>query len=93
MKIVDMEDEIISEVLFEHGVIEAPFIMMGSTVLTHGLGLQQFEVVNDTREGKQMRSKVVDIEIDMLSKPEVTRVILEPVQLIVGQHDVGLIIQ
>ncbi|WP_442601519.1 hypothetical protein [Paenibacillus sp. KN14-4R] len=93
VKIVDMDDEIISEVLFEHGEIDTPLIMMGSSVVTHGLGLKQFEVVNDTREGKQTRNKVVDIEIDLLSKPEITRVILEPIKLIVGQHDVGLIYQ
>jgi hypothetical protein len=51
--------------------------------------MRQFEVVLDPRlEGKN-RYKIVDIEFDMMERPMVTRVYLEPVKLIVGQHDIG----
>ncbi|MCR8633296.1 MULTISPECIES: hypothetical protein [Paenibacillus] len=92
VKIVDMNDEIISEVLFEHGEHELSAIAVGSSVITYQLGLQQFEVVQDKRTGKQQRSKIVDIEIDLLVKPATTRAYLEPVVLIIGQHDVGEIV-
>lgn len=89
VKIVDMNDEIMSEVLFEHGVHESPALSVGSSVVTYELGLKQFEVVFDKREGKQCRHKIIDIEIDLIHLPAVTRVFLEPVTLIVGQHDIG----
>ncbi|NOU92234.1 hypothetical protein GC093_03150 [Paenibacillus sp. LMG 31456] len=92
VKIVDMNDEIISEVLFQHGEHELSAIAVGSSVITYQLGLQQFEVVQDKRAGKQQRSKIVDIEIDLLVKPATTRAYLEPIVLIIGQHDVGEIV-
>lgn len=91
VRIVDMNDEILTEVLFEHGVVDTPQPMLGATVITYELGLRQFEVVYDRREGKTMRSKITDMEIDLLGDSNKTRVFLEPVKLIVGQHDVGLI--
>jgi hypothetical protein len=92
VKIFDMNDEIISEVAYDHGEHDLSSLAVGSSVITYQLGLQQFEVVQDKREGKQQRSKVVDIEIDLLSKPVTTRAYIEPVTLIIGQHDVGEII-
>lgn len=92
VKIIDMNDEIMSEVLFDHGGHELPTLAVGSSVITYQLGLQQFEVVYDKREGKQQRSKIVDIETDLLTSPPVTRVFLEQVTLIIGQHDVGQIL-
>ncbi|WP_308637111.1 hypothetical protein [Paenibacillus silvisoli] len=89
VKIVDMDDEIISEVLFDHGGYETAALSIGSSVLIYQLGLKQFDVVYDRREGKIARYKVVDIEIDLITQPAVTRVFLEPVKLIVGQHDIG----
>ncbi|EFM10793.1 hypothetical protein PaecuDRAFT_2037 [Paenibacillus curdlanolyticus YK9] len=89
VKIVDMEDEIISEVLFEHGEYETAALSVGSSVRLHELGLREFSVVYDKREGKITRYKVTDIEIDLIAQPAVTRVFLEPVKLIVGQHDIG----
>jgi hypothetical protein len=53
------------------------------------LGLKEFNVVYDTREGKIARYKIVDIEINLVMQPAVTRVYLEPIKLIVGQHDIG----
>ncbi len=87
--IVDMDDELLSEVLFEHGEYETAALSVGSSVLIHQLGLKEFNVVYDKREGKLARYKVADIEIDLVTQPAVTRVYLEPVKLIVGQHDIG----
>ncbi|OPH46879.1 hypothetical protein BC351_13185 [Paenibacillus ferrarius] len=87
--IVDMNEEILSEVLFEHGEFESNALAIGSSVVIYELGLKQFEVVYDKREGKTARNKVVDIELDLIKQPTVTRVYLEPVRLIVGQHDIG----
>ncbi|OXM86544.1 hypothetical protein [Paenibacillus rigui] len=92
VKIVDMSDEIMSEVLFDHGAHELPTLAVGSSVITYQLGLQQFDVVYDKREGKQQRIRIVDIETDLMVSPPVTRVFLEPVTLIIGQHDVGQIL-
>ena len=89
VKIVDMDDEIISEVLFEHGDYETAALSIGSSVQIHQLGLKEFNVVYDKREGKIARYKVADIEIDLVTKPAIARVYLEPVKLIVGQHDIG----
>ncbi|NEW07835.1 hypothetical protein GK047_17690 [Paenibacillus sp. SYP-B3998] len=87
--IVDMNEEIMSEVLFEHGEFESTALSIGSSILIYQLGLKQFEVVYDKREGKTVRYKVEDIEIDLITQPTVTRVFMEPVRLIVGQHDIG----
>ncbi|MEK8126849.1 hypothetical protein WMW72_02900 [Paenibacillus filicis] len=90
VNIVDMNEEIISEVLFEHGEFEIPVPAIGSSVLSYQLGLKQFEVVFDKRDGKHQRYKIVDIEIDLIQKPATLRAYLEPVKLIVGQHDIGV---
>lgn len=89
VKIVDMNDEIMSEVLFEHGDYELSALAVGSSMITNELGLKQFDVVYDKREGKRQRVRIVDIEIDLIVQPAATRVHLEPVTLIIGQHDVG----
>jgi hypothetical protein len=84
-----MNDEIMSEVVFNHGEYDSPSLAVGSSVLTYQLGLKQFDVVYDRREGKEARYKIIDIEIDLIRHPVTTKVFLEPVKLIVGQHDVG----
>lgn len=91
--LVDMNEEVLSEVLFEHGEYETPAVNIGSSVLSYQLGLKQFEVVYDKREGKTSRFKVIDIELDLINLPTVTRVFLEPQRLIVGQHDIGEFIE
>lgn len=91
VKIVDMNSEIISETIFDHGDYESPALAIGSSVVTYSLGLKQFEVVYDKREGLISRHRIIDIEIDLIRKPTVTKVFLEPITLIVGQHDVGQI--
>lgn len=91
VRIVDMEDEILTETLFKHGDVETPQPVIGASVLTYQLGLKQFEVVYDKREGRTSRSKIIDMEIDLLGDTNITRVFLEPVKLIVGQHDVGVV--
>lgn len=88
--IVDMNEEMMAEVLFEHGEFEIPSLAIGSSVVSYQLGLRQFDVVFDKREGKRQRYKVVDVEIDLIQQPASTRAFLEPVTLIVGQHDIGL---
>ncbi|PWW05037.1 hypothetical protein DFQ01_10520 [Paenibacillus cellulosilyticus] len=92
VKIVDMNEEILTEVLFQHGEFETAALSIGSSVLIQQLGLKEFEVVYDTREGQLARYKIVDIEINLVQQPAVTRVYLEPVKLIVGQHDIGEIV-
>ncbi|MDQ1910095.1 hypothetical protein RAC89_06235 [Paenibacillus sp. GD4] len=89
VKIVDMNDEILTEVLFEHGEFESPALSIGTSVITYQLGLKEFQVVFDMREGKQHRVKIIDIEVDLIRQPTTTRAYLEPVTLIVGQHDIG----
>lgn len=89
VKIVDMNNEIMSEVLFDHGEYEAPALAIGYSVVHYELGLKQFEVVYDKRPGRTVRRRVVDIELDLISKPATTKAFLEPVTLIIGQHDVG----
>lgn len=90
VRIVDMNEEILSEALFEHGDVETPQPVLGASVVTYQLGLKEFEVVYDKREGRTQRSKIIDMEINMIGDINVTRVFLEPIQLIVGQHDVGI---
>ncbi|MVP00783.1 hypothetical protein [Paenibacillus lutrae] len=90
VKIVDMNNEAMSEQLFNHGEVAGAALSVGATVVTHPLGLKKFEIVYDSREGMEpARSKIVDIEVDMLNQPSTTRVYLEPQVLILGQHDVG----
>ncbi|WP_341280736.1 hypothetical protein [Paenibacillus sp. FSL H8-0537] len=90
--IVDMNDEIISEVLFDHGKFETAALSIGSSVLIQQVGLKEFNVVYDKRDGKIARYQITDIEIDLIARPTLTRVYLEPVKLIVGQHDIGMIL-
>ncbi|WP_248930416.1 hypothetical protein [Paenibacillus hamazuiensis] len=89
VKVIDMNNEIISETMFEHGEYEAPALNIGSSVHHYELGLKQFEVVYDKREGRTARHRIIDIEIDLIGKPSVANVFLEPVTLIIGQHDIG----
>jgi hypothetical protein len=91
VRIVDMNEEILTEILFEHGDVETPQPVIGASVVTYQLGLKQFDVVYDKREGRTSSSKIIDMEINLLGDTNVTRVFLEPVKLIVGQHDVGIL--
>jgi len=89
--IVDMNNELIREVNYEHGTLDTPNGMaIGSTVITHDLGLKEFEVVYDMRQ-EPVRSKIIDIEYSLVTSPPAVRVFLEPVRLIVGQHDIGTV--
>lgn len=92
VKIVDLNEEIIAETMFEHGEYETAALSIGSSVVIHQLGLKKFDVVYDKREGKFARYKITDIEIDLITRPAITRVYLEPLTLIVGQHDIGEIV-
>lgn len=89
VKIVDMNEEILAETVFNHGDYDSPALSIGSSVMHYELGLKEFEVVYDKREGRTVRHTITDIEIDLINKPVTTKVYLEPVTLIVGQHDIG----
>jgi hypothetical protein len=89
IKVVDMNNEIIQEVLFQHGEYDRPGFTIGCSVITPALGLKEFEVVYDRRYNETVRSKIIDIEFDLVANPVVTRAYLEPVTLIIGQHDIG----
>jgi hypothetical protein len=89
VKIVDMNDELITEVVFDHGEVETPIPTIGATVITFPLGLKKFTVVYDKRTHEAKRSKIVDLEINLMGESSVVMVLLETVTLIVGQHDVG----
>ncbi|WP_166245181.1 hypothetical protein [Paenibacillus turpanensis] len=91
VRIVDMNDEIIHETVFEHGQFDSVIPTVGSSVVSHELGLRQFEVVLDKRPGKTARYKIVDVEYDILGEKVRVTAQLEAITLIVGQHDVGLI--
>lgn len=89
VSVTDMNNEVLQETVFNHGELEAASMTIGCSILTRTLGLREFEVVYDERYGEKQRCKVVDIEYDMAEKPAVARVYLEPVKLIIGQHDIG----
>lgn len=86
--IVDMSNEVIREVLFEHGSIDVSGLSIGCSVITFALGLKEFEVVYDKRV-EPVHTKIIDIEYSLINQPPIIRAYLEPVKLIVGQHDVG----
>ncbi len=89
VNIVDMNNELITQQEFVHGEISHMNVQIGSSVITHKLGLKEFNVVLDQRSGDSARHKIVDIEYNMISEPAATKVYLEPTTLIVGQHDIG----
>ena len=89
VKLVDMNDELIHEVVFDHGEVETPIPTIGATVITYPLGLKEFTVVYDKRTQEARRSKIVDLEINLMGESRVVKVFLETVVLIVGQHDIG----
>ena len=89
VRIVDMNNELIREELFDHGLLDTPAgLSFGCTVITHQLGLRQFEIVYDKRF-ESVRSKIIDLEFSLITKPPLVKAYLEPIELIVGQHDVG----
>ena len=90
VSIVDpITKEAIKEVLFSHGELDTPVFSIGCTIITHQLGLKDFDIVYDKRFGEPARFKVIDIEFSMIDHPVITRAYLEPLVLIVGQHDIG----
>ncbi|MGE5704962.1 MAG: hypothetical protein ACM32O_20735 [Clostridia bacterium] len=89
VQIVDMNNELIKEVLFDHGEFSTFFLPVGSTVVTKPLGLREFEVVHDVRTDEVRRSKIIDTEINIVAQNQSVQAFLEPIKLIIGQHDVG----
>ena len=89
VRIVDMNNELIREELFEHGLLDTPAgFSVGCTVITHQLGLKQFDVVVDKRF-EPVKSKITDLEFSLVAHPPIVKAYLEPIELIVGQHDIG----
>lgn len=87
--LVDMNNELINEVMYDHGDFETLFLPIGSTVVTRPLGLKKFEVVHDVRTDDVSRYKIIDTEINLVTHDQEVRAYLEPITLIIGQHDVG----
>jgi|GEM_PF-1006677 len=87
--IVDMNNELISEAVFEHGEFQSVFLPIGSSVISHPLGLKGFDVVYDKRTDETRRYKIVDLEMSLLEEQSHIHAYLEPVTLILGQHDIG----
>jgi len=88
--IIDMNNEIIAETLFEHGAIRSSSLSIGWSVTAFPLGLREFSVVFDKREQRTVQYKVIDMELDLTGDVEWIKAYLEPQTLILGQHDVGL---
>ncbi|RXT07817.1 hypothetical protein [Ammoniphilus sp. CFH 90114] len=85
----DFNNEIMAENHYLHGEYNLPYISPGVTFVTHALGLKGFEIVVDPRFEPQ-KHKVVDIEISLLDTSDAPiKVYLEPITLIIGQHDIG----
>ncbi|WP_217597917.1 hypothetical protein [Cohnella sp. GbtcB17] len=87
--IVDMNEEMLTRVDFSHAVDVPGSLAIGWSVVTYPLGLREFEVVYDRREERTVSSKVVDIEVDTTGEKNELRAYLEPITLIIGQHDIG----
>lgn len=84
----DFNDELITENTYDHGEFSLPWLSPGVSLITPALGLKGFEIVIDPRlEAK--RYKVIDIALHVSDPEAPAQVYLEPITLIVGQHDIG----
>lgn len=92
VKIVDFNNELLSETDFHHGEFELPVVTPGCVITTHTLGLKEFTVVYDTRQNEKIHSPVIQVNMDLTQPERPASVYLEPVTLIIGQHDVGEVI-
>ncbi|MCI3919605.1 hypothetical protein MO973_05080 [Paenibacillus sp. TRM 82003] len=88
--VVDMNNEMLTETMFEHGTESSASLAIGWSVLSYPIGLREFSVVLDRREQKIARYKVIDIELDLTGESNAIVAYLEPQTLIIGQHDIGL---
>lgn len=88
--VVDMNNEILTETLFEHGTLASASLAIGWSVVSFPVGLREFSVVLDRRESRTASFKVIDIELDLTGEMNMVKAYLEPQTLIIGQHDVGL---
>ena len=91
VKIVDLNDEIIQETVFDHGIHELPQLQIGMIIETKKVGLSSFDVVYDHRYGETTKNTIVSIEMNIVKQPYEVVVYLQPLTLIIGQHDVGSI--
>ncbi|WCN39457.1 hypothetical protein [Aneurinibacillus uraniidurans] len=91
VKIVDFNNELLSEADFYHGEFDLPVVTPSCVVTTHALGLKEFVVVYDRRQNEKVQFQVVQVSMDLTEPDRPASVHLEPVTLIIGQHDVGQI--
>ena len=89
VKIVDFNNELLSETDFHHGEFELPVVTPACIITTHALGLKEFTVVYDTRQEEKVHFRVLQVSMDLTEPDRPAAVYLEPVTLIIGQHDVG----
>lgn len=89
--VVDHNGELIEEVYFDHGSFSFQSIQTGYHIETKKLGLKNFEVLYDNRSEDTLRSQVIDIEISLVHPEKTAHVYLEPLELILGLHDIGLV--
>ncbi|MEW9668934.1 hypothetical protein [Ammoniphilus sp. 3BR4] len=89
----DFNNELITETDYLHGEFNLPYLSPGVTFITPALGLKGFEIVVDPRI-EPKKYKVLDIEISLLETGDAPiKVYLEPIALIIGQHDIGDVLQ
>lgn len=88
--VVDMNNELLTETVFEHGTVSSTSLAIGWSVVSYPIGLREFSVVPDKREQRTERYKVIDIEVDLTGELNTIKAYLEPRTLIIGQHDVGM---
>lgn len=84
----DFNDEIITEMTYDHGEFSLPWLSPGVSLITPALGLKGFEIVIDPRLDAK-KYKVIDIALPLLEPDKPAQVYLEPMTLIIGQHDIG----
>jgi hypothetical protein len=87
----DFNNELITETYYCHGEFSLPLVSLGVSFVVPTLGLKEFEVVVDPRI-EPKKYKVEDIEINLVEDQGMTKVYLEPITLIIGQHDVGSLV-
>ncbi|BAU28072.1 hypothetical protein DFP93_101148 [Aneurinibacillus soli] len=89
VKIVDFNNELLSETDFYHGEFDLPVVTPSCVITTHALGLKEFTVVYDLRQNEKVQFRVIEVSMDLTQPDRPASVYLEAVTLIIGQHDVG----
>jgi hypothetical protein len=87
----DFNNELLTETYYYHGEFSLPLVSPGVSFVVPTLGLKEFEVVIDPRI-EPKKYIIHDIEINLVESQGITKVYLEPITLIIGQHDVGSLV-